>query len=95
MSIEDNITESNGAVAPSIGGPLPTNKVDFSSVISRPGISRDEFNKLMKTDFSIGISGDIIYFDAYGKEYETTFCLKRLSTGAITYCKEGNDIKLK
>jgi hypothetical protein len=93
ISIEDNTAESYGAVDPSFGGPLPTNKIDFSTVVSRPGISRDEFNKLMKIDRSVGISGAIFYFDAYGKKYETTFCVKRLSTGAITYCKEGNDIK--
>jgi hypothetical protein len=44
-------------------------------------------------DDPIGISGSIVYFDAYGQQYETTFCLTRLLTGAVQYCKEGNDIK--
>jgi len=30
---------------------------------------------------------------AYGGKYQTTFCLHHLSSGAIGYCKHGNDIK--
>jgi hypothetical protein len=94
MRIENKIEESYGAAGPSIGAPLPTNKTDFATVISRPGISADEFDRLLSSiNDDIGISGSIIYFDAYGEKYETTFCLTRLVTGAILYCKEGNDIK--
>jgi nitrate reductase cytochrome c-type subunit len=93
MTTEGKIEESYGALAPAVGAPIPPNKVDFATVVSRPGISQDEFNQLLKNDSAIGISADILYFDAFGNKYETTFCLTHLSSGAILYCKEGNDIK--
>jgi len=34
-----------------------------------------------------------IYIDAYGGKYEIEICLGRLASGAIRYCKDGNDIK--
>jgi hypothetical protein len=93
MRIEHNNEESYGVVGPSTAAPLPTNKIDFSSVVSRPGIGSDEFNRLLATDDAVGISGDLTYFDKYGHQYETTFCLTYLRSSAIGYCKKGNDIK--
>lgn len=94
MRIENNTEESHGATGPSIGAPLPTGKDDFATVVSHPDISQNEFNRLMNSiDNPIAISGSIVYFDAYGQQYETTFCLTRLLTGAVQHCKEGNDIK--
>jgi hypothetical protein len=85
--------ERYGATGPSISAPLPTNQTYLATSVSRPAISRDEFDRVMKLDGYIGISGEIFYFDAYGTKYETSFCLKRLATGSFTFCKDGNDIK--
>lgn len=93
MQIENRIESSYHDPTQSVGAPLPTYKDDFSTVISRPGISADEFKRLAETDRFIGISGNITYDDIYGAKYETTFCLLHLRSGAIGYCKEGNDIK--
>jgi hypothetical protein len=87
------VVRSYGAKGPSIGPPLPPNKEDFSTVVSVPGISRADFDKLLNQDGSMGIRVHIHYTDAYGGEYETEICLDRLASGAISYCKEGNDIK--
>jgi hypothetical protein len=95
MRIGNTTEESYGAQGPSVGAPLPTGKTDYSTVISRPGIDQSEFNQLLSSiDDPIGISGTILYFDAYDEKYETTFCLRRLITGVIGYCKEGNDIRI-
>lgn len=75
-----------------MGAPLPPNKDDFTTVVSRPGISQEQFTKLMQTDDAIDIFGEITYHDSYGEKYETTFCLSHLFTGAIKYRKEGNGI---
>jgi hypothetical protein len=95
MRIDNSTAESYGAGAASVGPPLPAGKTDFSTVVSRPGISQNDFSQYINSiDNAIGISGSILYFDAYGEKYETTFCLTRLVTGAIAYCKEGNDIRM-
>jgi hypothetical protein len=95
MRIGNSTEESYGAQAPSVGAPLPTGKTDYTTVISKPGIGQSDYNQLLSSiDDPIGISGTILYFDVYGEKYETTFCLTRLVTGAIGYCKEGNDIRM-
>lgn len=93
MRIENATEGSYGSVGPSAAAPVPTHKDNFATVVSRPGISLDEFNRLFGTDEAIGVAGEISYFDAYGGKYQTTFCLHHLSSGAIGYCKHGNDIK--
>jgi hypothetical protein len=80
-----------------IGAPLPPGKVDFDTVISRPGISDAEFARLMAADKAISISGVIKYQDAGGRPYETAFCLAHLASGATMYRETSancqNDIK--
>lgn len=73
--------------------PLPTDKDDFTSVVSAPGVTPEIFSRLMQTDEAIGIEGEITYEDAAGKRYHTTFCLRHLALGPIMYCRAGNDIK--
>jgi hypothetical protein len=68
-----------------VGAPLPPGKIDFDTVISRPGISDADFARLMTIYDSISISGVIRYDDASGGSYETAFCLSRLLSGAIKY----------
>ena len=77
----------------SMGAPLPPGKDDFSDVVSAPGIKPEQFAQFMKTDQAIGIEGIFTYSDAAGNQYQTTFCLRHLATGAILYCPKGNDIK--
>jgi hypothetical protein len=96
MRIEGKLSESFG-VRPegssSGGAPLPTGKVDYSSVVSAPGITPQEFSRLMQTDNAIGIEGEITYEDVAGAQYRTTFCLQHLASGAIGYCHGRNDIR--
>jgi hypothetical protein len=79
----------------SIGAPLPPNKIDFSTVVSDPGITRTEFNQVISTQSRESISIRIVftYTDNSIGKYETGVCLVRLNTGAISYCREGNYIK--
>ena len=94
MVIENKREESFGAEpAGSVAAPLPTSKDDFSSVVSRPGIKPEQFSSLLQTDEAIGIEAEITYYDAAGVQYQTTICLRHLASGAILYCREGNDIK--
>jgi hypothetical protein len=73
-----------------LGPPLPPGKVDEAAVISLPEIDQQEFDRLLSTDQGIRISGTITYSDAYKGDYETTFCLAKLATGAVHYCTDRN-----
>ena len=73
------------------GTPLPPSKIDFDTVISKPGITTAEYNRLLTINKGISISGVIWYEDALGNEYETTFCLSRLNGGVISYQHIGKD----
>jgi hypothetical protein len=66
--------------------PVPPTKQDYSRVISKPGITLKEFNRLMKQDGGIAIRGDLHYLDTGGQPYETIFCLNHFATGEIQYC---------
>ena len=68
------------------GAPTPPGKDDFITVVSAPGISRDEFDRLMKISRSFSAKFIIEYTDAYGGKYETAICLHNLGTGSIQYC---------
>jgi hypothetical protein len=91
MSIQGKVEPS--ASEPTPTAPLPTNKVEFSTIVSRRQMTPEEFNGLMNIDGAITISAHINYEDAYGGKYETDFCLSKLALGPITHCKQGNDIK--
>lgn len=67
----------------------------FNTVVSVPGISRDNFDKLMLADRGIEIAGRFTYHDARGGDYYLNFCLAHLRTGAILFCgdKGGNTSK--
>lgn len=77
----------------SIGAPLPPNKDDFSTALSEVKINRAEFARLLNTEQSILVSGRLNYTDGLGGQYETGFCLYRLRSGAIAYCRDGNYVK--
>ena len=43
---------------------------------------------------SVSIKVHVTYTDAYrASQYETNICLQRLNLGAVSYCREGNEIK--
>lgn len=75
------------------GSPMPPNADWFSTTVSAPGISREEWNELLKTDRSITLRGRVLYTDDSQESFESGFCLARLASGAIQYCREGNYIK--
>jgi hypothetical protein len=81
---------SSHGTGPVLGPPLPPGKVDEAAVISPPEIDQQEFDRLLSTDQGIKISGTITYSDAYKGDYETTFCLAKLATGAVHYCTDRN-----
>jgi hypothetical protein len=74
---------------------IPPNMDTFNTVVSSPGISQDEFSKLVASDQAIEIAGEITYSDASGGNYVTNFCIARLSGGAILFCQDmgGNQMK--
>jgi hypothetical protein len=74
------------------GTPIPPNKDDFGTVVSEPGITPEQYKRLLGTDNAIRIRVQMQYTDAYGGLYETEICLGRLVSGAIQYC-EGSYIK--
>jgi hypothetical protein len=93
MNIENTVEESYGAMGAFIGAPVPTNKDNFATVVSRPGISVDQFKRLMATDGAIGVSGEVTYYDAL-KNTTLRFGFKHNAVGGGSpYCKEGNEIK--
>jgi hypothetical protein len=91
MSIQGKTTPSAGGPTPT--APLPPNKIDFSTILSQPTMTVEQYNALVKMENGVGISVRIKYEDAYGASYETDFCEYKLAAGAIAYCEEGNDIK--
>jgi hypothetical protein len=91
MSIQGKTGPSAGEPTPA--APMPTNKIDFSTILSQQTMTLEQYNALVRMETGVGISVKIKYEDAYGGNYETDFCLYKLAAGAIVYCKEGNDIK--
>jgi hypothetical protein len=75
------------------GTPLPPNADYFETVISSPGITPNEYARLLKIDHAISIRLRFEYVDGYGGKYETGVCLGRLALGAVQFCPEGNYIK--
>jgi hypothetical protein len=75
---------SNGSKGTAVGGPVPPTKDDFATVISEE-IEPVDFTRYFAADKGISIAGTIDYFDAHGRSYETTFCVAKLSSGAIAY----------
>jgi len=86
-------TKSYGVKGQSVGPPMPPAKENFGTIVSPPGISQEEIQRLLTTDLSIRIRVNMSYTDSYGTKYATDFCLARLATGAILYCVSGNDMK--
>lgn len=69
------------------GGPLPPTEDDFSTVVSRPSVTRQEFEQAISPrgkGVSILIRMD--YTDSSGRKYSTAICLQRLNAGAIAFC---------
>ena len=76
------------------GVPIPPNKDDFDTIVSPPGIAATDFSRFLQTENSISVKIIISYTDSYGGgPYETSICMIRLVSTAITFCKTGNDIK--
>ncbi|MHB8485524.1 MAG: hypothetical protein ACYDCM_07325 [Candidatus Acidiferrales bacterium] len=78
------------------GSALPPTQDVFSTVISPPGVTQDQFKHAISIEGKgISIRIEMEYTDGLRKsrsQYGATICLKRLFTGAIEYC-EGNNIK--
>jgi hypothetical protein len=91
MSIQGRVEPSAGGATPA--APLPTNKVEYNTIVSRQQMTPEEYDRLSHIDGAIEISAHITYEDAYGGKYETDFCLSKLALGPITYCNEGNEIR--
>lgn len=72
------------------GTPLPPGKDDFRTAASKPGVSLDEFNKLMSEDGAISVRVKFRYSDTDGNIYETGICLSHLALGATQYCTHDN-----
>lgn len=78
-------------ILPPVGHPVaPTEEIRRTGV-SGPGVSQQQFTALAKTDYAISIRGTVVYSDASGQPFESSFCLTRLAAGGITFC-EGNYI---
>jgi hypothetical protein len=90
---ESHFRRSNGFIPLKVGMPLPTSKDDFRTIVSEPGISKAEYDKLMNQDMGISIRMKAIYTDLDGGDYETSMCFTRLKTGAIQYCDMDNYMK--
>ena len=71
---------------------MPPGKDDFDTIPSE-AITKERAADLLNTDHGVSIRAVIDYTDAYGGVYETEFCLSRLKSGAINYCKEHESIK--
>ena len=87
--------KSYGNYSSNKGAPLPPTKDDWDTVISELGIPANRFSELLKAEIPNGISIKAVfhYADLAGGKYETGFCLNRLNSGAIGYCREGNYVK--
>ncbi len=68
------------------GAPIPPNKEDFATVVSKP-IKPEEFEQLMTASANQGISIrlSITYVDESGVPHESSVRLNHLNTGAISY----------
>jgi len=75
------------------GIPCPPNKDDFTTVVSEPGVTPQEFRDLLSQDEAVGFRAVIQYADGYGARYESGICLLRLAGGAFEYCTTGNYIR--
>ena len=73
------------------GAPIPPGKDDFRSAFSKLPVTREEFDKLMRSDEQIVVHGKFEYTDASGGEYEIGFCFLHLATGATAYCQDSQN----
>jgi len=55
------------------------------AVVSAPFADPVEFARLNRASGQIGALVEFDYSDIYGTHYEEAVCMKRLSTGAISY----------
>lgn len=77
-----------------VGSPLPPTQDVFTTVVSRPGYTREQVARALAVGGKgISISVRMDYTDGAGGKYETEICLRRLNTGAISYCTTGNYIR--
>lgn len=96
LNVGDNADKKPQVLEPlRAAAPIPPNKDDFATALWQTKISEQEFGRLMKSEDTIVLFGRVLYTDAYGRNYETGFCLQHLASGAIAYCggSEGNYIK--
>jgi hypothetical protein len=78
---------------PEFGYLIPPGKDDFSTIVSRPEITPEEYARLLRIDRGIAIKAHIRYLDGSGTLYETGLCESRLATGAIGYCDQDNYVR--
>lgn len=85
FQISNGLNES-AKIPNTTGLQSPPGKVNFNTVISRPGFSQEYFNTLITTDEAVGIKVVFYYSDAVNDQrYVTAVCEARLATHAWTY----------
>jgi hypothetical protein len=72
-------------------GPIPTGGQYVATIVSKPGITTQEFKDLMNTDEALQAKIIISYTDGL-TWYTTGVCLAYLRVGATLNCREGNYI---
>ena len=64
---------------------IPPNvpQLKYTTVLSRPGMNKDFFNKVATTEFGVGVLIEFQYTDAAGQKFSNAICMERLASGAL------------
>jgi hypothetical protein len=98
MEFGENAKDKPRIYSRIIGGgePSPPNRIDLITAYVLKGpdaireVSQVDFDRFMNIDHGIIAYGRIAYTDAFGGQYETSFCLEHLRNGHTAYCTQGN-----
>jgi hypothetical protein len=92
MKVGDDPYQVNPVPAGVGGLQMPPQKVEFLSVLSRPGLSQTYVNDLLTKDLALGVLIEFSYTDITGKErYSDTVCMEHLATGTWAYRNPGKE----
>jgi hypothetical protein len=72
---------------------MAPNQDVFNTAISKPGIKPTDFAQWKTKEDQFFVKFVFDYSDLAGKPYESSVCLRRLVSGRIAYCTEGNYVK--
>jgi hypothetical protein len=96
IRVGDRPFQSYGFKGKTLGAPLPPGNDVFVTVVSDPGIPKEDWDRLVsKSNIkrTVSIHVRMEYSDATGGDYETGICLRLQNNGAIAYCRDGNFIR--